>query len=399
MATTDETVIVHYCSACGALTDGRFCSACGNENTLADLPLTGQRRRFEPAGGIADPAEPAPPPGIPPAPPAPPAASAPPAAPVATPQLAAEPRRDPEPPRAGGSSGEHRFPRTLAIVAAGALGLAAAVVAAIVLLTGQSSTPDHYRTQLGRALSPLVGANRSLSRTLGSLDGSKSSVSAAQRAAAQAQTALGGARGAVGVLAAPASERTLTQAAQQALTEESGYLQAVTSTLAAPTGSSTGQLQTLATGAQSALVAVNVVAPRAGSSLSGNDNLTSWAQGAARHARAEQVARQRAARRAAARRAATPAPTTTAVPASPPATSSPSSGTDCGDGLTAGPATSCPFAQNVRTAWEATPGETNTVSAWSPVTNQWYTMSCGPQDSGDGILCTGVGADNSVWWQ
>jgi hypothetical protein len=73
-------------------------------------------------------------------------------------------------------------------------------------------------------------------------------------------------------------------------------------------------------------------------------------------------------------------------------------GTDCGDGTFAGPDTSCAFAENVRVAWEGTPGVSNTVTAFSPVTNQTYTESCGPNPSGSGILCTGVGANNSIWW-
>lgn len=389
MATTDEKVIAHYCTACGALTEGRFCSACGNENTLADLPLTGQKRRFEPSGerpasgGQPEPQVARSDVGGQPEPP------------VAWPAPAAQPAAGP---MAAPARERHRA-RTAAILAAGALGLAAATVAAIILLSGHSAARNPYRAQLGRALTPLVSANRALSRALNGLDGSKASVAGAKRAAAQTLTVLGGARGAVGVLATPASDREVNQAAEQALTEESGYLQAVDSTLGTPTGASTGQLQTLATGAQSALVALNVVVPGAGASLSGNDNLTSWAQGAAKYARAQQVARQRAARQRAARRAATPTTTTETVAVAPPSTAAPSGGTDCGGGLTAGPYTSCPFADNVQQAWDAAPGETNTVQAWSPVTNQWYTMSCAPRTSGAGILCTGVGANNSVWWQ
>jgi hypothetical protein len=30
------------------------------------------------------------------------------------------------------------------------------------------------------------------------------------------------------------------------------------------------------------------------------------------------------------------------------------------------------------------------------LTYQTYTESCSP--SGSGIMCTGIGADNSVWW-
>jgi hypothetical protein len=60
---------------------------------------------------------------------------------------------------------------------------------------------------------------------------------------------------------------------------------------------------------------------------------------------------------------------------------------DCGGGLTAGPNTSCPFAENVRDAYDGAP----TVTAYSPVTRKTYEMSC----SGASVSCTG-GNDASV---
>lgn len=60
---------------------------------------------------------------------------------------------------------------------------------------------------------------------------------------------------------------------------------------------------------------------------------------------------------------------------------------DCGGELTTGPHTSCPFAQNVRRTYFAQGGGNITITAFSPVTGQSYTMTC---VLGDGIVgCTG----------
>jgi hypothetical protein len=47
---------------------------------------------------------------------------------------------------------------------------------------------------------------------------------------------------------------------------------------------------------------------------------------------------------------------------------------NCGDGLSAGPNTSCGFAQNVRAAYQQT-GDT-VLAVTSPVTGRAYTMYC-----------------------
>jgi hypothetical protein len=63
-----------------------------------------------------------------------------------------------------------------------------------------------------------------------------------------------------------------------------------------------------------------------------------------------------------------------------------SSGGSCGNGTVAGPDTSCPFAVNVRSAYERNgPG---TVTVYSPVTNRTYYMSC--SDTGARVTCTGA---------
>ncbi len=57
----------------------------------------------------------------------------------------------------------------------------------------------------------------------------------------------------------------------------------------------------------------------------------------------------------------------------------------CGDGLSVNNHTSCPFARAVRDAYESSGGEA-TVVAYSPVTNQAYTMTC---TSGIPTVCRG----------
>ncbi len=83
----------------------------------------------------------------------------------------------------------------------------------------------------------------------------------------------------------------------------------------------------------------------------------------------------------------------TVVPAAPvvPAASLSSSAT-CGDGLSVGPNTTCPFAVNVRSAyWQQGPG---TVMAYSPVTHRTYAMSCSREAL---VVCTG-GNNASVYF-
>jgi hypothetical protein len=72
-----------------------------------------------------------------------------------------------------------------------------------------------------------------------------------------------------------------------------------------------------------------------------------------------------------------------------------SGGRDCGGGLHAGPNTSCPFAQNVRDAYNEAPGTTASVRVFSPVTRQTYTMSCAP--AGSGVTCSGANNASVTW--
>jgi len=60
---------------------------------------------------------------------------------------------------------------------------------------------------------------------------------------------------------------------------------------------------------------------------------------------------------------------------------------DCGDGVFAGPKTSCPFATNVRDKYFAVPGDSVEIEVHSPVTGQTYTMAC--VKSGRRVTCRG----------
>jgi hypothetical protein len=226
---------------------------------------------------------------------------------------------------------ERRRVRIVALSAAGALVLVVAAAAAIVLLNNgsksQPSSSSSYRPQLSSALAPVIAANRTLSSTLQSLDGSQPTIRATTNATTQAKSAVDGAHGAVAVLTVPNSDQTLSQQVQQALAQEAGYVQAVSATLAAPTGQSASQLQTLATGTQSALVPLAAVAAGAASSVSGAENLMSWATGAAGQAKSQSDAAQRKALQQAAQSA---SHTTVIVP--PASGSAPPAATSSGSG-------------------------------------------------------------------
>ncbi len=66
----------------------------------------------------------------------------------------------------------------------------------------------------------------------------------------------------------------------------------------------------------------------------------------------------------------------------------------CGGGLYAGPNTSCPFAQNVRSAYFKSGGGSVTVNAFSPTTGRSYSMSCSGSSP---TACTG-GNSASVYF-
>jgi hypothetical protein len=59
----------------------------------------------------------------------------------------------------------------------------------------------------------------------------------------------------------------------------------------------------------------------------------------------------------------------------------------CGDGVRVGPDTSCQFAMNVAGEKGSNP-DASVIDAYSPVTGEHYTMTCGPWNGG-GTVCTG----------
>jgi len=69
-----------------------------------------------------------------------------------------------------------------------------------------------------------------------------------------------------------------------------------------------------------------------------------------------------------------------------------SSGSSCGGGLSVGPYTTCPFAQNVREVYDREGPGSHAV--YSPVTGNTYTMSC---SYGHPVVCTG-GNNASVYF-
>ena len=284
------------------------------------------------------------------------------------------------------------------VVAAGAIGVAALAVAAIILLNGgsgsKSTAGGAYQRDLRKALSPLIAANQTLSGSLTALDGSPTSIRAAKISASQALGALSAAHGAVAVVTTPNSQASLAAQVQQGLTTENGYLQAVSATLETPSGASAGQLQTLATGAQSALDQLASVTSGASSSISGTGNLVSWAQSASGAAHAQQGAH----RESSSTRSATSAQqsTTTIVQQTASAATpagSPQGLTSCDQNISVNSATTCPFANNVfaqyASAVQQSGGPISTdVTATSPATGATYVDNCQFNSSTQIVLCS-----------
>jgi hypothetical protein len=286
--------------------------------------------------------------------------------------------------------------RTGALLAAAALGVAAIAVAVILIATGSSSKNTNsastgYQTKLSAALVPVIAANAKLSAALSAIDGSRSTITASTNAANDAQSAVTAARGAVGELAAPASEGTLSQQVSQALTQDTGYLQAVTSTLSNPSGTGPNQLQSLATNTQSAFVPLNGVVSSASSSVSGTGNLLSWDSSAVKTGKAVKKTA-----------VGHPPPTSSTVTQTSTTVVGGSSSTGGDEGLdgtacsTRGVSvnastTSCGFAENVEENYfgDGNSGGSASVTASSPATGKTYVMDCEPDNDGN-VTCTGA---------
>jgi len=277
---------------------------------------------------------------------------------------------------AGGPARRRWLPWALAGV------IAAAAIAVVLIVTVFSSSDDAsqaYKLKIQGIMRPVVRANASLSRTLAKLHGTDAA--AAQRSVAAAQTATLTARGGLNALTVPDGADQIASNARGTLTREASYLSTIREALSNPGSGSAAQTQTLAGNLAGAL---DVVAPADedwSGSVTGADTLTSWATHAAAAARRK---------RAAERRRSEQAQSTGSAPIAPV-----SGGTPCGDNVYAGPNTSCPFALNTRRAYDAAPGITATVTVYSPVTGQTYSMSCAP--AGNGITCSGANNASVTW--
>jgi hypothetical protein len=287
--------------------------------------------------------------------------------------------------------------RLIGLVAAVvALLLAGGAIAAIFLANnGVKPKPVSYQsvnypTKLAATLVPLVDDNMALSKALQATDGSQSTLRAAGNASQTAQQATVAARGAVAVLTAPDSAQTLNQQATQALTQETGYLQAVNSTLADPSSNASGSLQSLASATNAAFVPLSSVAPGGPTSIYGVDNLLAWVAGAqAAGKRAEQP-----------KVVVAPGATTTVTsPSSPtPAPSSdpaPSTGMRyCDQNIQAdAQTTTCSLAEKTFSAYWSSGNSSSgwgdtVVSAYSPKTSQSYDMTCSTDQTT--VWCSGT---------
>ena len=282
--------------------------------------------------------------------------------------------------------------RGVLIAAGAAVGSAAIAVAVIVLLSGSSSSAPAsnpssvYQMKLAAALAPVVAADQSLSGTLTSLDGSQPALKAAQNAVSQGQSAIVAAHGALAVLTVPSASSTLSQQAQLALTAVSGYDDAVSATLSTPVGQNSSQLQTLATGAQSALVTINPVVPGAAASVSGTDNLLGWVNGATTLAQRQSAAAKHTSQQT--QQATVPQAATSTTPSS-----SPPGLSACDQNISVNSDTSCAFADIVfagyANAVQQSDGPLSTdVIATSPVTGATYSDNCEYNSSTQIVLCS-----------
>jgi len=278
-----------------------------------------------------------------------------------------------------------------ALVAGISIALVAIVVAAIVFLTGGQSSHTAkilpsavYQQKLSSALGPLVTENQALSNALESIDGSQPSINKAQAATTQAQAAVASGRGAVGVLTVPASQATLQQQTEQALTQENGYLQAVSATLENPIGQSSSQLQTLATNTQTALIPLNQIVPGASTSISDPTNLLNWVAGANAAAKRQSASK--------------PPSTTNGGQQASPTPSTPSM-RYCDQNIQASSTASCPFAENIFSSLQAQWSSGNpgpySLTVYSPVTGESYNVQC-QSNAASNMICTNQSDTSSV---
>jgi hypothetical protein len=301
--------------------------------------------------------------------------------------------------------GDRRRRRWPLFAALAFLLVAAAAVAVALVSGGPGTKPDPaaaFTRKLGVTMRPVATANQALSARLVAIDGRHPQ--AARIAADEARAATLAAQGALGATDVPQGSRQLATEARQALSRETAYLSAVGAVLADPQSTSAGEVQTLATTLTDALAAAGAKPE----SVDGAQPLTAWAQNRARaiqaaaasrrqaHVDQQNLAAQEAAQQAqeAARRAENAAAlnNTNSGPR-------PSGSTACGDGVYVGPNTSCALGRNLRDEWRSLPGVAIDVTAFSPTSNQAYTLACDTDPIG--IRCDGEGNAGpiTVWWR
>ncbi len=261
--------------------------------------------------------------------------------------------------------------------AAGGVGALLAGTVLIVLLLSRGDTRAEYRTAMQGALRPMVEASPSVTTALRGLDGP--GTSAARAAVSAARSATDDARAALNRIEAPEEAASDLRAARQSLSRQTTYLAAIDAVLRDPTSDQRDQLPSAEQALQSSLSDIAPASQDWGDDVGGASELVSWARERSR-------ARQRSAAAAARRRRAEEAEQAANAAAAATAAAQGSQPSDCGEGVTAGPNTSCEFAFDVRDAWRAVPGMTARVGVYDRRLGRSLSMYCTPV--GNGMRCT-----------
>ena len=328
-----QTADPRYCPRCGTPVAGPYCAGCGEAISSVGEEPTAEFRAYRAYGG--------PPPN--------------------------------GPVNGGAAYTPERKPNRGVLIGlcatAGVLVVAAIVVGVVLLTSGSSSSSgSRYQAEVGRIFAPVLTSNQQVSDELGRLHGARATD--ARAAVRRVQREVTTAQGALGAVAVPAGSQSVSSAAHEVLDRETAYLTSVGGVLARPSAADASQLPTLASNLMSALSATGPAIAGTSQTVTNTDVLMRW------------VARAVHARHVRHHRTTTTPPSGGGGPANPL-----QNGRSCGGGLYAGPNTTCPFAQNVRDAYNEAPGATATVEVYSPVTGQTYTMDCAP--SGTGVTCSG----------
>ena len=383
MSETDPGPTANFCGTCGNEVRGAaFCMKCGTKS--------GEFKVITPEMAAAAKAATAPEPPTEPLPPVP----APSAADTDRHEASAPPPiSSPPPPAPRGSGGSGRNAGVwIAVGGAVAAMIVVALVLVFVIFGGDASTPAdanpqaaaldtgrEYQEQVAEVFGPVLGAHQKVSQELDAIKASKPQE--AQRAVRQAQQAATEARGALRALKVPDGQEEFAAGAQEVMIRQDAYLAAVQSVLSHPTVAGASNLQTLSSNLTAALTSAGPAVAGDQEPVSGATRLTAWARTTSRRVQRQAAAKKaRAERRNIAGGGSSSSGSGSSTAAAP-------RGNSCGDGVYAGPNTSCTFALMVRDAYWEAPGSTASVRVYSPVTDETYTMNCRP--SGSGITCAG----------